>query len=90
MENLLTTHAVIKSYGKQDALHDVSIHVRSGEVYGLIGKNGAGKSTLFKVIMGLTRQDSGEVSIYDQPSVENLVGKQKILDLCLVRSFSLI
>ncbi|KFN93158.1 ATP-binding cassette domain-containing protein [Tetragenococcus muriaticus] len=77
MENLLTTHAVIKSYGKQDALHDVSIHVRSGEVYGLIGKNGAGKSTLFKVIMGLTRQDSGEVSIYDQPSVENLVGKQK-------------
>ncbi|GMA48285.1 MAG: ABC transporter ATP-binding protein [Tetragenococcus koreensis] len=77
MENLLTTQAVTKSYGKQEALRDVSIHVRPGEVYGLIGKNGAGKSTLFKVIMGLARQDNGEISIYDQPSVENLVGKQK-------------
>ncbi|WP_083498265.1 ABC transporter ATP-binding protein [Tetragenococcus solitarius] len=77
MENLLATHAVTKSYGNQDALHDVSIHVRPGEVYGLIGKNGAGKSTLFKVIMGLARQDSGEISIYDKPSVENLEGTQK-------------
>ncbi|MDN6184850.1 MAG: ATP-binding cassette domain-containing protein, partial [Lactococcus lactis] len=77
MENLLSTHAVTKTYGKQDALRDVSIHVRPGEVYGLVGKNGAGKSTLFKVIMGLAVQDSGEVSIYDQPSIENLEGSQK-------------
>lgn len=77
MENLLSTHAVTKTYGKQDALHDVSIHVRPGEVYGLVGKNGAGKSTLFKVIMGLAVQDRGEVSIYDQPSIENLEGSQK-------------
>jgi len=77
MENLLSTHAVTKTYGKQNALHDVSIHVRPGEVYGLVGKNGAGKSTLFKVIMGLAVQDRGEVSIYDQPSIENLEGSQK-------------
>ncbi|MEK0175040.1 ATP-binding cassette domain-containing protein [Tetragenococcus halophilus] len=77
MENLLSTHAVTKTYGKQNALHNVSIHVRSGEVYGLVGKNGAGKSTLFKVIMGLVVQDRGEVSIYDQPSIENLEGSQK-------------
>ncbi|WP_061839980.1 ATP-binding cassette domain-containing protein [Tetragenococcus halophilus] len=77
MENLLSTHAVTKTYGKQNALRDVSIHVRSGEVYGLVGKNGAGKSTLFKVIMGLVVQDRGEVSIYDQPSIENLEGSQK-------------
>jgi len=77
MENLLSTHAVTKTYGKQNALHDVSIHVRPGEVYGLVGKNGAGKSTLFKVIMGLAVQDRGEVSIYDQPSIENLEGSKK-------------
>lgn len=77
MDNLLTTSAVTKSYSKQDALHDVSIHVRPGEVYGLIGKNGAGKSTLFKVIMGLALPDAGDVSIYNQSSVENLVGAQK-------------
>ncbi|MCF1685339.1 ATP-binding cassette domain-containing protein [Tetragenococcus halophilus] len=77
MENLLSTHAVTKTYSKQNALHDVSIHVRPGEVYGLVGKNGAGKSTLFKVIMGLAVQDRGEVSIYDQPSIENLEGSKK-------------
>lgn len=77
MENLLATRSVTKTYGKQNALHDVSIHVRPGEVYGLIGKNGAGKSTLFKVIMGLAAQDNGEISIYNQPSIENLVGVQK-------------
>lgn len=76
MENLLSTHAVTKTYGKQNALHNVSIHVRSGEVYGLVGKM-CRKSTLFKVIMGLVVQDRGEVSIYDQPSIENLEGSQK-------------
>lgn len=77
MENIVTTQAVTKMYGKQAALQDVSIHVRPGEIYGLVGKNGAGKSTLFKTIMGLTTPNDGEVSIYDQPSIENLSGAQK-------------
>src|SRR5699024_5546739 len=77
MKNIITTQAVTKKYGKQTALHNVSIHVRPGEVYGLVGKNGAGKSTLFRVIMGLAKSNDGEVTIYDESSVENLTEAQK-------------
>ena len=43
---------VSKSFGVVRALEDVSLHVRPGEVVGLIGDNGAGKSTLVNCIMG--------------------------------------
>jgi ABC-2 type transport system ATP-binding protein len=48
-----------KSYGGFRALHDVSFHVRAGEVLGLIGPNGAGKSTLFECLAGVMPADSG-------------------------------
>ena len=41
---ILTTQNLTKTYGKKDAAKDISIHVREGEIYGLIGRNGAGKS----------------------------------------------
>ncbi len=77
MENIVETRAVTKMYGSQHALENVSIHVRQGEIYGLIGKNGAGKSTLFKSIMGLGLIDSGEVAIYGETDLEQLKGAQK-------------
>ena len=77
MENLLETRRASKSYGKQLALNNVSIHVRQGEIYGLIGKNGAGKSTLFKVIMSLAQLDSGEISLYGETASDRLIGAQK-------------
>jgi len=77
MENLLETRRATKSYGKQLALNNVSIHVRQGEIYGLIGKNGAGKSTLFKVIMSLAQLDSGEISLYGETASDRLIGTQK-------------
>lgn len=49
--------------GKRYALDGVSLTVRRGEVFGLLGKNGAGKSTLIKVLTTLLRPSSGKVSI---------------------------
>ncbi len=49
------------------ALNDVSFDVREGEVFGLIGPNGAGKSTTIKILLGLTRQNSGECLVYGNP-----------------------
>lgn len=58
---------VTKSYSqnnmKTHALHDVSFHVQSGEIFGLLGESGAGKSTALKLINGLMIADSGSVSI---------------------------
>ena len=47
----------------KSALDDVSLTLRQGTIYGLIGANGAGKSTLFKSIMGLVRPTTGQVTI---------------------------
>jgi len=52
------------------AVHDLSLTVHSGEVYGLIGPNGSGKSTTMKVILGLLRATEGQTSIFGVPSTE--------------------
>lgn len=59
---------LIAGYGRKQVLHEISIDVRSGETYGLIGLNGAGKTTLVKTILGLKTPMSGEVSVFGRSS----------------------
>ncbi len=58
---LLEVVKVTKRFGGLDALKDVDLQVRSGELVGLIGPNGAGKSTLFNVVSGVDGPTSGKV-----------------------------
>ncbi len=60
---LLVAANISKAFGITQALSDVSVSFRRGEVHALMGENGAGKSTLGKVISGLHKQDQGTVSI---------------------------
>jgi len=62
---LLRAEGISKRFGVTQALDDVSVAFRAGEVHALMGENGAGKSTLGKVIAGLHKQDTGAVTIYD-------------------------
>jgi ABC-2 type transport system ATP-binding protein len=60
---LLTFESVSKSYGRVQALVDVSLELRRGEVFGYIGPNGAGKTTTIKILTGLIRNYRGRVSV---------------------------
>ena len=52
-----------KSFGPQQVLRDITLDIADGQVLGLLGPNGAGKSTLMKILIGLWRADSGQVSV---------------------------
>ena len=53
---------VSKRFGAVQALNEVTMNVRRGEILGLAGENGAGKSTLFSVITGVVQADSGQIT----------------------------
>ncbi len=67
-DDVLRVEHLAKSFGAITALRDVSMHLRKGEVLGLIGDNGAGKSTLVKILSGYHRPDSGEISLFGTPT----------------------
>lgn len=55
-----------KSYGGRDVVQDVSLEIESGQVVGLLGPNGAGKTTCFYMIVGLIKNDSGDIQLNQQ------------------------
>lgn len=59
-ELLLEARSVAKHFGGVKALHDVSLTIRRGEIYGLIGPNGAGKTTFFNCLTGLYKNETGD------------------------------
>lgn len=60
MSELVVEH-LRKTYGKRTVVHDISLHIKSGEVVGLLGPNGAGKTTSFYMIVGLVALDEGRI-----------------------------
>jgi branched-chain amino acid transport system ATP-binding protein len=63
---ILKVASVSKRFGGLQALSDVGIEIRRGQVYGLIGPNGAGKTTFFNVLTGLYTPDSGSFELAGQ------------------------
>jgi ABC-2 type transport system ATP-binding protein len=62
-QTVLRTHELTKKYGEFHALNAVSLTLKQGDIYGLIGRNGAGKTTFFKCVMGLAKPTTGVVEI---------------------------
>ncbi|WP_044975660.1 ATP-binding cassette domain-containing protein [Ruminococcus sp. HUN007] len=61
MDYFIETNELTKNYRGKTAVDKVSLHVKKGEIYGLIGKNGAGKTTCMKMLAGLVRPDGGDI-----------------------------
>ena len=62
-EPCVVTRGLTKRYGSRTAVEDVDLTIRRGEVYGFLGPNGAGKTTTLRMIVGLIRPTSGEVTV---------------------------
>jgi ABC-type sugar transport system ATPase subunit len=58
-DDVLRVEHIAKRFGPTVALRDINLHLRKGEVLGLLGDNGAGKSTLIKILCGFQKQDAG-------------------------------
>jgi branched-chain amino acid transport system ATP-binding protein len=72
---VLKVAGISKRFGGLQALSDVGVTIRRGQVYGLIGPNGAGKTTFFNVITGLYTPDSGSFSLAGHPYEPTAVHK---------------
>lgn len=70
MKTILSVSALGFRYNTVDVLENISFEVRAGDYIGLVGHNGSGKTTLIKVILGLLKPYTGNVSLFDQ-SLEN-------------------
>jgi rhamnose transport system ATP-binding protein len=58
-----------KAFGPTQALSDVTLELRTGEVHALVGENGAGKSTLVKILAGIHEPDAGSIELAGEPVV---------------------
>ncbi|GGC68085.1 ABC transporter ATP-binding protein [Hoyosella rhizosphaerae] len=63
MATAIDMNNVVKTFGQVRALNGVTMNVKEGEVHGFLGPNGAGKSTAIRVLLGLLRADSGDISL---------------------------
>lgn len=59
----ISVKSIVKKYGEQKALNEVSFEIKSGEIVGLLGPNGAGKSTMMKILTCFIPPTSGEAAV---------------------------
>jgi ABC-2 type transport system ATP-binding protein len=67
---LIHAQNITKTFGDTIAVDDLSLQVRAGEIYGLVGPDGAGKTTTMRLLCGAMLPDSGEVAVggYSMPT----------------------
>ena len=75
-EDVLVTRDLTKRYGEHAAVSSMSIRLRRGRIYGLIGRNGAGKTSLMRLVSGMSTPTSGSIELFgsgaEAPRQQNL------------------
>ncbi|HKB31353.1 MAG TPA: ATP-binding cassette domain-containing protein [Streptosporangiaceae bacterium] len=83
-DDVLRVEHISKRFGAVTALTDVNLHLRRGEVLGLLGDNGAGKSTLLKILCGFHQPNSGRILLRGEPVVFKSVDHARSLGIDVV------
>jgi simple sugar transport system ATP-binding protein len=90
-DEVLRVEHIGKRFGPVTALHDVNLHLRKGEVLGLLGDNGAGKSTLIKIISGFQKPDAGHLIIKGKETELRSVDHARSLGIdCVYQDLALV
>jgi simple sugar transport system ATP-binding protein len=90
-DDVLRVEHVSKRFGPVTALRDINLHLRKGEVLGLLGDNGAGKSTLMKIIAGFHKPDEGRLIINGEETVLTSVDQARALGIdCVYQDLALV
>ncbi len=76
---MIKIDGLVKSFGSFNALDGLTLTVAQGEVHGFLGPNGSGKSTTIRVLLGLLKKSSGEVSLLGSEPWRNSVELHKRL-----------
>ena len=67
MVPVVELHHVSKAYEQKVAVRDLSLRIEAGTMFGLLGPNGAGKTSSIRMMIGITRPDSGTVILLGKP-----------------------
>lgn len=66
MEYIVQTQNLSKRFGKEQAVANLNLQIRKGEIYGFLGPNGAGKTTTIRMLLGLMKPSSGTIKIFQR------------------------
>lgn len=73
-EYIIETTNLTKRYGKNIGIENVDLHIKKGEIYGLVGKNGAGKTTIMKLLCGIIAPTEGNMEIMGETFQTTVTG----------------
>ncbi|CDI49940.1 ABC transporter ATP-binding protein [Clostridium tetani] len=71
MEYVLRTYNLTKTYKNVNVVDNLNLNVKTGDIYGFIGKNGEGKTSTIKMVMGLSKASSGEIELFGDKILNN-------------------
>ncbi len=75
----ITISKLVKRYGSNPALRDVSLTVETGEIYGFLGPNGAGKTTTIRCMMDFIRPDGGSIKVFGKDAHTDTVAVKQFI-----------
>ena len=81
MTNIIQLEKVTKQFGDNTAVDNVTLEIKEGEVFGLLGTNGAGKTTLIRMMTGLIKATSGNIKVFNKDIQEEVMEIRRNLAL---------
>jgi ABC-2 type transport system ATP-binding protein len=89
MDTVLDVKNLVKRYGDNIVIKNVSFSLERGKIYGLLGPNGAGKTTIMKLICNLIKKDGGTISYRDETKIKYLMDVPNFYEYMTINEYLL-